>query len=133
MIKKQSESAVSEIIGTILIVALTVIMASIVAAYMFGMLNNVTPTKMVAATAEQTDSTHILVTYRGGPDHGSLANLTILWPSGVSQTVDFPKVGDVYTATNFAAPLNVTSGKDHVVVSARFANNMSQVILDTLV
>ena len=36
-------------------------------------------------------------------------------------------------ATNGAAPYNVTSGQDHVVVTAIFANNMSQVILDTFV
>lgn len=133
MSKSANESAVSESIGVILVVALTVIMAALVAAYMLGMLNGVPQTRTIAVTADQTDSTHVIVTYRGGPDQGSLANLTILWPSGKSQKVDFPKVGDVYTATNFATPLNVTSGKDHIVVSATFVNNMHQVILDTFV
>jgi archaeal type IV pilus assembly protein PilA len=133
MKQTESESAVSETIGTILIVALTVIMAALIAAYLFGMMSSVPQTRTVAATADQPDPTHILVTYRGGPDQALLANLTIIWPSGVSQRIDLPKVGDVYTATNVAAPYNVTPGKDHVVVTAIFANNMSQVILDTFV
>jgi archaeal type IV pilus assembly protein PilA len=128
-----TELGVSEIIGTILAVALTVILAAIVAAYMFGMLNGIGFMPMLAITADQTDPNHIQVTYRGGADQSTLANLTIMWPSGKSQRIDFPRIGDVYTATNFAAPLNVTTGKDHVVVSARFANNNSQVVLDTFV
>jgi FlaG/FlaF family flagellin (archaellin) len=128
-----NESAVSETIATVLVVALTVIMAALIASYLLGMLNGISQTRTVAATADQPDPTHILVTYRGGPDQTLLSNLTIIWPSGVSQKINFPKVGDVYTATNVAAPYNVTSGKDHVVVTAIFANNMSQVILDTFV
>ncbi len=133
MSESLNEPGVSEIMGVILILALVVILAAIVAADMLGMLNGLFPFHTVAVTADQTDSTHILVTYRGGADQGSLANLTITWPSGVSQRIDFPKVGDVYTATNFAAPFNVTSGKDHIVVSAAFANNINQVVLDTFV
>jgi len=133
MVQKENESGISEIMGIILIIALMVILATIVAADMLGMLNGILPFHTIAVTADKTDSTHILVTYRGGADQGSLANLTVIWPSGVSQRIDFPKVGDVYTATNFAAPFNVTSGKDHVVVSASFANNMSQVVLNTFV
>jgi Archaeal Type IV pilin, N-terminal len=136
MSKSVNESGVSEIIGVILIVSLTVILTAIVAADMLGMLNGILPFRTIAVTADQTDSSHIIVTYRGGPDQGSLANLTIIWPSGVSQRIDFPKVGAVYTATNVLAPpgpFNVTSGKDHVVVSAAFTNNINQVVLDTFV
>ena len=92
-----NESAVSETIATVLVVALTVIMAALIAAYLFGMLNGILQTRTVAATADQPDPTHILVTYRGGPDQAILSNLTIIWPSGVSQRINFPKVGDVYS------------------------------------
>ncbi|HUH79481.1 MAG TPA: hypothetical protein VLY83_06250, partial [Methanoregula sp.] len=94
-----------------------------------GMLNGIPLTRMIAVTAAQTDSSHIIVTYRGGPDAASLANLTINWPDGTRQFVNFPKIGDVYTATG----ANVTAGKDHVVVAALWQNNMSQVVLDTFV
>jgi archaeal type IV pilus assembly protein PilA len=131
MTAKKSESAVSEVIGTVLVVALFVIMAAFVAAYVFGMMNGIPMTRVVAVTADQIDYNHMIVTYRGGPDAGILQNLSIIWPSGKIQTVDFPKIGDVYTATNINPPYNVTAGQDHVVVSAIFANNMSQVALDT--
>ena len=129
MSEKNNESAVSESIGVILAVALTVILAAIVAAYMFGMLNGVPLSRIIAVTAMQTDPSHISVTYRGGPDAASLANLSITWPDGTNQLVNFPKIGDIYTATG----ANVTAGKDHVVVAALWQNNMSQVVLDTYV
>ena len=133
MSEKNNESAVSESIGVILAVALTVILAAIVAAYMFGMLNGVPLSRIIAVTAMQTDSTHIIVTYRGGPDAALLSNLSINWPDGTRQLVNFPKIGDVYTATNIGPVPNVTAGKDHVVVAALWQNNMSQVVLDTYV
>ena len=129
MLRSENESAVSESIGVILAVALTVILAAIVAAYMFGMLNGIPLTRMIAVTAAQTDSSHIIVTYRGGPDAAMLSNLSITWPDGTHQVVNFPKIGDVYTATG----ANVTAGKDHVVVAALWQNNMSNVVLDTYV
>ena len=69
----------------------------------------------------------------GGPDQASLAQFIILWPAGVQDIVSSPKVGDVYPATNIGAGINVTPGKDHVVVTAVFKNNASQVVLDTFV
>ena len=129
MLEKNDESAVSETIGVVLAVALTVILAAIVAAYMFGMLNGIPLSRIVAVTAAQTDPSHISVTYRGGPDAASLANLSITWPDGTYQMVNFPKIGDIYTATG----ANVTAGKDHVVVAAIWQGNVSQVVLDTYV
>ena len=130
---KEKESAVSEVIGVILVVGLTVIMAAIIAAYLMGMMNGITLTRTVAVTVQQTSLSTIEVTYRGGPDHAILQNLSIIWPSGVRQWVDFPKIGQVYSATNYGPPLNVTAGRDHVVVSGYFQNHMSQVVLDTFV
>lgn len=129
----EKESAVSEVIGVILIIGLTVIMAGIIAAYLFGMMNGIGLTRTVAVTVQQTTLSTIEVTYRGGPDQGSLQNLSIIWPSGTRQLVDFPRIGEVYQATNVGVPLNVTSGRDHVVVTGHFPNNMSQVVLDTFV
>ncbi len=129
----EKESAVSEVIGVVLVVALTVIMAAIIAAYLFGMMNGISLTRTVAVTVQQTTLSTIEVTYRGGPDQGILQNLSIIWPSGVREVIDFPKIGEVYRATNMGVPLNVTSGRDHVVVTGHFPNNMSQVVLDTFV
>ena len=129
----ENESAVSESIGVILVVALTVIMASIIAAYMFGMMNGVPQSRSIAITTVQSDPNTILVTYYGGPDQGSLENISILWPDNTRQDVPFPKVGDVYKGTNIGPTPNATPGKDHVVVTAIFKNNVQQVALESFV
>jgi hypothetical protein len=133
MRKSENESAVSEVIGVVLIVAITVILASIIAAYTFGMMSEVPLTRTIAVTATQTDQNMILVTYRGGPDQAILSNLSIIWPDNTHQLVDFPKVGDVYKATNIGSTPNATPGKDHVVVTAIFKNNVQQVALESFV
>jgi FlaG/FlaF family flagellin (archaellin) len=132
MNNKAKESAVSEVIGVVLIVALTVIMAGIIAAYMFGMLNaGISETRMIAVTAQQVSPSVIQVTYRGGTDAKSLENLTITWPSGAQELIDSPKIGDVYRATNFGPPYNATPDKDRVVVTGNFIHGVSQIVLDT--
>lgn len=123
----------SETIATVLIVALVVIMAAIVAAYLFGMMNGVPSARLLAVTASQPDQSHVVVTYRGGPNQMGLSNLSITWPSGAIQVIQFPRVGDVYTATNIAPPYNATTGKDHVVVVAIYPYNETSVVLDTFV
>jgi flagellin-like protein len=125
------EDAVSPVIGVILMVAITVILAAVIAAFVFGMAGGVTKTKTVAATAKQS-GTDIAVTWQGGQDNGyvSFYNVTLLdilvqpgtatgFPPVVGNTTKFPGKG--------------TSGNDHVVVTAVFTDGTAQVILDTYV
>jgi hypothetical protein len=135
MHNEAKESAVSEVVGVILVVALTVIMAGIIGAYAFGLMDahGLTP-HILAVTAQQATPSTIEVRYLGGPDYKSVENLTIVWPSGARQLVDFPKIGDVYRATNYGVPYNVTPGDyDHVIVVGHFNMGASQVVLDTRV
>ena len=103
---KDNESAVSESIGVIIVVAITVIIASLAAAYLFGMVNTIPQTHILALTAEQVDPDHIYVTYRGGPDQASLDHFIITWPTGAQETIGSPRVGDVYIASG----MNATQG-----------------------
>jgi len=131
---RANESAVSEVIGVILIVALTVIMAAIIAAYAFGWIQTVPLSRTVVLTADQPNSNTMYITYRGGQDHANLESITILWPDGTTrQTVTSPKIGDIYYAVNGAGPKNITPGRDRIVVTGRFHGNMDQVVLDTWV
>jgi archaeal type IV pilus assembly protein PilA len=129
MMRRERESAVSEIIATVLIVALTVILAAIIGALLLGTMNGVDPTYAIALTASQPDSGHIIIVYDGGPDQKILSNLSIQWPTGTPQQIPLPKVGDAYIYTGSG----ITAGQDHVVVSATFANKRQQVVLDTYV
>ena len=74
---KKNEEAVSPVIGVILMVAITVILAAVIAAFVFGMAGNVGKTKVVAITAQRPSETNISVTNMGGPDVLSLSQLNV--------------------------------------------------------
>ena len=135
MNNEAKESAVSEVVGIILMVALTVFMAAIIAAYASGMMQGIPLTRSVIVTVEQSDPSHISVTYRGGPDNALLESLTIKWPDGTTeQTITSPTVGNKFIVTNIGfGPKNVTSGSDRIMVIGHFRNNIDQIVLDTMV
>jgi len=73
---KQNEDAVSPVIGVILMVAITVILAAVIAAFVFGMTDNVQGTKTVSI-GSKLDNNSIVLTVNGGPDLPTLQQLTI--------------------------------------------------------
>ncbi len=139
MMNFKNEEAVSPVIGVILMVAITVILAAVIAAFVFGMTGNVQTTKNVAATAKQVGM-DVVITYQGGADQASVDYLMVNWKgntycnaknsmgvvSSTTTTVK-PSVGHVMTLTG------ATSGADKVVVVAHFSDGSDQVILDTTV
>lgn len=136
MHNKARESAISEVVGTLLMVGLTVFMGAIIVAYIFGFVNGgITVTRIISVTAQEVSPSVIEVTYRGGSDQVSLQNFTIIWPDGTQQLVSSPKIGGTYRATNINATiLNVTPGdNDRVLVIGRFVNDVTQIVLDTKV
>ena len=68
MVTRKNDEAVSPVIGVILMVAITVILAAVIAAFVFGMSGNIQKTKIVASTVTQQDADHIIITYNGGQD-----------------------------------------------------------------
>lgn len=134
---KQNEEAVSPVIGVILMVAITVILAAVIAAFVFGMAGNVQTTKTVAATA-QLSGNYVVVTYQGGPDHADVESVTCLVADGNEAAL----LIDATDGTILAADLNVgqkwfvesadvSTGNALVTVSAKFNDGTEQVILDT--
>jgi len=122
---KKNDEAVSPVIGVILMVAITVILAAVIAAFVFGMAGNVSKTKLVAITASRPTSTHAMITNMGGQDSGNVASLAL--------------TGD-FTATSLAVSVGSTrqvvvlSGtKAHVIVTGKFNDATEQVLLDTYV
>lgn len=126
----KNDEAVSPVIGVILMVAITVILAAVIAAFVFGLAGTTQTTKNVAATARTVNQTAISVTYQGGQDHNQVGALNITWPSGAIQNITTPEVGQSWIATGTA---NATSDRDHIVVTALFNDGSRQVILDTYV
>jgi flagellin-like protein len=73
---KQNEEAVSPVIGVILMVAITVILAAVIAAFVFGMTGNVQTTKTVSIGAA-LDGGDVILTINGGADLPSLQTITV--------------------------------------------------------
>ncbi|MCX6686637.1 MAG: type IV pilin N-terminal domain-containing protein [Methanoregula sp.] len=143
----KNEDAVSPVIGVILMVAITVILAAVIAAFVFGMAGNIQKTKVVAATVSQPTANQIIVTFQGGQDTAtfSFANVSVTSTTctGVityapiyqgAATVGYlgKQVGNVTVATCPALPAGSDfSGRDHVVVAGVFTDGSQQVILDS--
>ena len=141
---KKDEDAVSPVIGVILMVAITVILAAVIGAFVFGMGGNISKTYIVSVTAAQTSATTVDITFQGGPDAGAVESMNVtiggayfLPAGGYSATeqitfTDPVSVGETVTCTD-AANNGITSDRDHLVVVAKFVDGSKQVILDTYV
>lgn len=134
----QHEEAVSPVIGVILMVAITVILAAVIAAFVFGMAGDISTSKIVAATASHTadsDNNYITVTYQGGQDADLVDGITVLInevdPTTTSET-DFVTSGGVAVGTSVKYDA-LEGTQNHVVVTAIFTDGSSQVILNTFV
>ena len=135
--RNENEDAVSPVIGVILMVAITVILAAVIAAFVFGMAGNVSKTRSVAATAIKQGG-NITVTNNGGPDVGDLAtngfNVTLVWGNGTATPANYPpQLGNQVGSTIKFLASKPIGTKDHIIVTASFNDGTSQVILDTYV
>ncbi|MEI7434992.1 MAG: type IV pilin [Methanomicrobiales archaeon] len=143
---KGSEDAVSPVIGVILMVAITVILAAVIAAFVFGMAGNVSKTRSVAFTAQKSGvaggTPTISITNNGGPDASSIATTAYTANSqtgtGVNVTVNGAQVqpvaatgGVVNASVGTSAKFTGTTTKDHVIVTVSFTDGTAQVMLDT--
>jgi archaeal type IV pilus assembly protein PilA len=133
----RNEEAVSPVIGVILMVAITVILAAVIAAFVFGFAENISKAKVIAATAQQPDATHIVVTYRGGQDAQTCVGVRWIVSSPTGAIIGSTLMG-TDTALGSASPLTVgwgatlsgTAGKDHLIATAYFSDGFSQVVYD---
>jgi flagellin-like protein len=128
---KKDEHAVSPVIGTILMVAITVMLASIVGAVSFGMCGNMSQLHIVVVTAERLNSTAIDFTYAGGPSANFVQYLNVSVDGTFRDiTLDSPPVvGSTWTYNSDTA----LSDQSHVIAVATFGDGSAQVVLDTFV
>lgn len=121
---KMKDEAVSPVIGVILMVAITVILAAVIASFVFGMAGSVQTTKTVAVTAKLNGS-YIDVTVHGGSDIGQLTFLNC--------TVDgaIPSHGGNFTNPTTGASFPVTGNAgDRLMVIGTFSDGSTQILLD---
>jgi len=143
-----SETGTSPVIGVILMVSITVILAAIIATFTLGMTTNIPVTRTLAVTVESPDANHLVIVYKGGPDAASfsygvvsvtpgMGTAVTTWanttPHGAPATQQFilgNMVGSRVIATGTTGQF---TGKDHVVVTGYFKDGTSQVILNTFI
>ena len=141
---RKNDEAVSPVIGVILMVAITVILAAVIAAFVFGMSGNISKTKTVAVTVQKVDSNNVSIMNNGGQDGGALTslNVTTTPPSsgcagiGVSGTTNCYVSGNpvpVGQSVRAYTTGNAFAGRTQVVVVGGFNDGSQQVLLDTYV
>ncbi|MDD3019878.1 MAG: type IV pilin N-terminal domain-containing protein [Alphaproteobacteria bacterium] len=109
-------------------VAVTVILSAIIAAFVFGMAGQIQTTHMVAATEQRTSTSTVTVTYMGGQDAKLL--------QGLGVTVDTNTTVDWFNASgtngvSVGAIKTVPAsnpGRNYIVVTGVFTDGSTQVI-----
>ena len=135
-----NDNAVSQTVGTLLMVAITVMLGVIIYSYASGISSSIQNTRVVATSVVQSPP-DILITYQGGDAQPDLYSLTIIAPNATSfytvspggalsttGTPVTPDVGAVMVLSGAA-----TRGQDHVVVVGHFTDGSEQVIADVFV
>ncbi|MCK4938295.1 MAG: type IV pilin N-terminal domain-containing protein [Gammaproteobacteria bacterium] len=137
----RDEDAVSPVIGVILMVAITVILAAIIAPFVFSMGSSLSRHYIVACTVSQISSEKIDITYVGGPDADALGYLSVtVTPGDPGNTTDITRtLGSLTDSTDnpsvgatIAVPGDTGqfAQMDHVVIVATFLDGTKQVILE---
>jgi len=121
--KDRRKKGVSPVIGVILMVAATIVIAAVVLA-MLGGFGPPKRTYTVGVTASRAPDGNVTVTYLGGPDAAYVDSFNVTGDVTLSLT---GAVGNTSTTT--------TNPGDnaHVVATALFTDGTSQVVLDTFV
>ena len=125
---RKNEDAVSPVIGVILMVAITVILAAVIAAFVFGMAGNIQKSKVVAATASRISSTAVVITYNGGQDANSL-NYVCWTANGANEFTMGSTAGTTTLAVGCSTTL--TTGvplQTNLIGTGYFSDGSSQVI-----
>ena len=146
----KNNEAVSPVIGVILMVAITVILAAVIAAYVFGVGSSVPRQYVVGATVTQVTDSQIDVTYFGGPDSASVDYIMV----NVKPADGAPLIAEIFNGTStpdnggsiepdgkadiFPGSTSIFESnqftyRDHVIVTATFLDGSQQVIMDVYV
>lgn len=140
MMNFKNEEAVSPVIGVILMVAITVILAAVVAAFVFGMTDNIDPQKEVYATTTKTvneaGQTLLIVTLQGGKDINLIKKVECI--IGTNEPVTLEGLGETDTAElgksgriNLDETGYLVDGDNHIIIRATFKDDSKKVLVET--
>lgn len=120
-----NNDAVSEVLGTALIVALVVIFASISAAYIFGLVGDQQRMKVVGISGHANPNGTATFTVQGGGDLLMVENVTARYQDGTSEEIfgSRPSAGDSVTTVR-------TVTGERVILVGYFEDDTPQIIYD---
>lgn len=134
---KNEEEAVSPVIGVILMVAIVVILAAVIAAFVFGMAGSSGTSKNIGMTVSPNATDGIDILWQGGSDLNSLRTVNATsdgaelvgieadgWSDATGTSTAHPEVGEMTTITGG----DVTGTR--VIIIGTFTDGSSQVIFD---
>jgi len=125
------EAAVSEVMGSILMVAVTVIFAMLIGATVLSLVGRMQQTRVVGVVAVRLNATFVTITYYGcdKPDQVYQLNISV---NGMGPTA----LGSGTTPLEVGTSMIVSAtapGNDHMVVTGAFSDGTRQVLLNTMV
>ncbi|HQJ19565.1 MAG TPA: type IV pilin, partial [Methanolinea sp.] len=124
----------------ILMVAITVILAAVIAAFVFGLAGSTGTSKNVGLTVSIDSNKYVVVTIQGGSDLASLTNISYSNDAGSTYKAFVKRSGTGYAVlapSDF--PLNVgqvinssstISSGDRVIIKGTFSDGSQQVLVD---
>jgi len=137
----KKNDGVSPVIGTILLVAITVVLVAIISAVVMGMTNDIGSSKVVGVQVTPNDATSVFVTITGGANAGELTNLFVYADSisgdfnNSTATTGKPTVGKPYNFTfkNLTTGLaTITPGQHTFSVVGQFSDGNQTIYTGSL-
>lgn len=125
--KRKNDEAVSPVIGVILMVAVTVILAAIVASFVFGTASDMPKGKVVAFSAVKDSSNVIKISNLGGSDVGTISTVTATY-DGVAAAI----AGNVTTIGGIGTITGTVTAKQLILIGT-FNDGTTQVLLNTMI
>lgn len=125
------EPAVSEVMGSILMVAVTVIFAMVVGATVLSLAGSMQQTRVVGVAAVRVNESIVRITYYGCDKPDQLYQLKI-----IINGIDTTSMGSGSSPLEVGNSTTVSAtapGKDHMVVTGTFSDGTWQVVLNTMV
>ena len=136
----EKNSAVSPVIGSILLVAITVIIVAVIAAFVFGLAGDIPPTRVIAITSDillnppTAGDRKIVVTNHGGKDHAAVVGFEIFVDGQLCTLATLGlTVGSfaILDGTSCPGVVLTPANRNHLVVVSHLIDGTSQVLLDT--
>ena len=132
----KKNDGVSPVIGTILLVAITVVLVAIIAAVVMGMTNDIGSAKIVGVQATSGSQTgQVNVTFTGGSGIPSLESVYVYLLDTADTTesrVGFVTGGNITIGKEYTATFTEVSGNHKISVVGVFADG-NQTLLQTTV